>query len=85
MNYEVLEKFCRTNDQNQKILFGYLDFLIENLDFDFGQIDLINSIFRNNKYLCEKSKNLIPIFAQKIRKYGRKTKFIEFFKVQLHK
>lgn len=81
--YMNLKNFCLTNSENQKLLVDSLDFFLDELQFDFGQTDLVNAIFSNNKFLCENCKKTFEKMKRIIREQGRQRRFLEFFKVPL--
>lgn len=82
--YTNLKYFCQSNSENQKILIDYLDFFLDELQFDFGQTDLVNAIFKNNKYLCENCKKTFEKMRKIIKEKGRQKRFLEFFKVNYY-
>ena len=54
---------------------------MDELQYDFGQTDLVNAIFQNNKYLCENCQKTFEKMRKIIREKGRQKRFLEFFKV----
>ena len=79
--YTALKNFCMNNNENQRLLFPYLDYFLDELQYDFGQTDLVNAIFQNNKYLCENCQKTFEKMRKIIREKGRQKRFLEFFKV----
>jgi hypothetical protein len=82
--YSCLTNFCRGNQQNQLILYEYIDFFLDEIEQDYGQMDLFCAIFRDNKFLCESfPDSLLKTILNFINIYGRQTRFLHIFKVIL--
>ena len=81
ITYLALKNFCINNDENQRLLFPYLDYFLDEPQYDFGQTNLVNAIFKNNKYLCENCQKTFEKMKKIIREKGRQKRFLEFFKV----
>lgn len=79
--YLCLKHFCMKNSENQKLLFPFIDYLLDEIVFDYGQTSLVSKIFENNKYLCENVLNTFDSLKKIIEKNGRQSRFLEFFKV----
>lgn len=81
ITYNALKNFCLNNNANQRLLFPYIDYFLDEVLYDFGQTDLVNAIFKNNKYLCENCLPTFELMKSIILKKGRQKRFLEFFKV----
>ena len=81
ITYLALKNFCINNDENQRLLFPYLDYFLDELQYDFGQTDLVNAIFKNNQYLCENCPKTFEKMKKIIKEKGRQKRFLEFFRV----
>lgn len=79
--YSTLKNFCINNNENQRLLFSFVDYFLDEVQYDFGQTDLVNYIFKNNKYLCENCFVTFDLMKNIILKRGRQKRFIEFFRV----
>ena len=79
--YGCLTNYCKNNDVNQKILFPFLDYFLDELENDFGQMKLICSIFKNNKHLCQNISDVVKRVSSNIPKYGRQRRFMKFLQV----
>ena len=85
--YSILKSFCSNNDENQRILFPFVkEFFLNELQYDYGQMDLVNAVFQNNRYLCEKERcaSIFDEVKKNILQKGRQRRFLEFFKVSLN-
>lgn len=40
-------------EENQVNLSKYIGFFLDEIEYDFGQLDLLDAIYSNNKFLCE--------------------------------
>lgn len=80
MAFITLRHFCFKNQQNQMILYGFLEVFEEYLQYDLGQISLISAIFIENKLLLERitADTLKPFFLL-IENEGRQAIFLDFF------
>lgn len=81
ITYNALKNFCANNNANQRLLFPYVEYFLDEVLYDFGQTDLVNAIFKNNKYLCENCQATFESMKNIILKKGRQKRFLEFFKV----
>lgn len=80
--FSFLMKFVMQNTQNQKKIYKNVHFFLQNLNLQLGEIPLICEIFRENLKLIERiDENFLGIFRNLIVKYGRRSMFLEFFKV----
>lgn len=79
--YKCLKNFCDNNTQNQQLLHEYIDeFFLDEINFDFGQFELLNTIFQNNKFLSENiSDKIVNRLFQSIEQYGRQERFLNIF------
>ena len=81
LSYTVLKNFCFKNRENQKLLFPFIEYFLDEIEYDFGQAALVSAIFESNNFLCENVGNTFELMKHKIFRYGRQTRFLEFFKV----
>lgn len=81
LSYTVLKNFCYKNRENQKLLFPFIEYFLDEIEYDFGQTSLVSAIFESNNFLCENVLNTFELMKHKIFRYGRQTRFLEFFKV----
>lgn len=77
-----LKYFVRNNSKHQIELNEEIDLFFSNLDLDFGQIDLICEIFKNNFTLLQNVKDRhLKKFIHCIKNYGCQPKFLNFFHI----
>ncbi|KAL4492562.1 hypothetical protein ABPG72_007675 [Tetrahymena utriculariae] len=82
--YKCLTLYCDNYEENQFILSKYTGFFLDEIQFDFGQLDLVCSIYKNNKSLCESfSDNIANVLINNITYIGRQPRFLKLFKIIL--
>ncbi|EGR32970.1 MIR domain protein [Ichthyophthirius multifiliis] len=80
--YFVLTHFCINVEANQITLSKYIGFFLDEIAFDFGQLDLVDAIYRNNKFLCESfSDQNFKQIHNNIKEFGRQPRFLQILKV----
>lgn len=78
--YQCLSEFCKLNEVNQKLLFEEMQLFLDEIEIDFGQMDLISNIFQDNKVLCQHvSEQLLEQIITYIKIYGRQERFLRIF------
>lgn len=82
LSFNVLTKIVKSNKQNQKVLYRYLNVFTKDLKMSLGQSTLISEIFRDNYELCsEIDEKFLGLFVNLIEKEGRQARFLELFSV----
>ncbi|EWS73528.1 inositol-triphosphate type 1 protein (macronuclear) [Tetrahymena thermophila SB210] len=82
--YSILVHFCYNIEDNQKILAKpeYLSLFFDEISIDFGQFDLLNAIYFNNKPLCSSfPDSLLNQIKTAINQFGRQPRFIQILKI----
>ncbi|CAD8168125.1 unnamed protein product [Paramecium pentaurelia] len=78
--FDVLKNFCFNNNENQIILFEYLNYY-RYMQYDLGQLELVQAIFQNNKTLLVQKvdQQIIDMILSLILKEGRQKRFLKVF------
>ncbi|EGR28322.1 MIR domain protein [Ichthyophthirius multifiliis] len=80
--YQILICFAVHNEENQQILQKQIPLFMDEIAFDFGQIDLLTSIYINNKLLCESfSETNFKQVQNSINEYGRQPRFLQILSI----
>ena len=79
--HDILYYFCFENKKNQGIIFKHFS-IFQNVDFlDFGQVNLINVVIKNNiEIYSEISTKHLQFFIQLIKNHGKNYKFLDTFR-----
>lgn len=76
--FTCLRNFCSGNPENQEVMHSFIPTLLEYVHYDFGQIQLLSTIYENNHKLLEKvEEKLIDKILSLIENEGRQAKFLD--------
>ena len=79
--YGCLSSYCYRNINYQIKLCDHLDLFLNEMKYNYGQMDLINIIFSNSKLISEKYSFVLNSIKRSILEFGRQERFIKFFEV----
>lgn len=81
LSHTFLQQFCRNNDENQKLLHGEIQFILEEMRIHRYAADTILSIFGGNAHLCSLvSDTVITYFVNAIERHGRHVSYVRFLR-----
>ncbi|CAD8066638.1 unnamed protein product [Paramecium sonneborni] len=85
--FALLRDFCDKNDENQKIMHKNATLFMDELQHDYGQMNLLSAIYRDNKQLCQKiDETQLKKIKTFIYSYGRQARFLHLYKnIQTYK
>lgn len=80
--FKFLKHFCYKNEENQAVLAQDLVIYQLNMASNFGQVELICEIFRNNPQICiECQEETLDDFVRLIQFNGRRASYLEIFEI----